>query len=142
MKTCWTFTNVPFSRTANRTFSDMLDFLGRASMPAAAVYCGGNYERKVFADKTELQFFLPGVAPERIAVTAENGEVKVSVAEKASAEESSSSERKNVWLQSVKLEKDIDIEKITAEAKHGVLTVTVPFSEQSRPREIPIASAA
>ena len=46
-----------------------------------------------------------------------------------------------VYERSFALPADIDRSKVTAEMKHGVLTVVLPKSEDSRPRRIPVHAA-
>jgi HSP20 family protein len=99
----------------------------------------------VFEDKENLKIVLelPGVKPEDVKLSVENQSLTIRGEKKQVAEENS--ERWHRYERSYgsfertfTLPSTVDAEKIQAVADNGVLTVTLPRSEKSKPREIPV----
>jgi len=99
----------------------------------------------VFEDKENLKIVLelPGVKQEDLRISLENQILTVHGEKKQVAEENS--ERWHRYERSYgsfertfTLPSTVDADRIQATMEHGVLTLTLPKSEKSRPREIPV----
>jgi HSP20 family protein len=140
----WTLS--PFRRVAN--LRDEVDQLfqfafGRAGSPlpngwAPAVDL---YEDK---DTVTVQAELPGLKKEDINISLEDGFLTISgerkQEQKAEGAESYRTERfVGIFQRTVSLPSEVDAEKIKASYTDGILTVTLPKSEKSKPKQIPIS---
>jgi HSP20 family protein len=99
----------------------------------------------VFEDRDAVKIVaeLPGVKPEEVKLSLESNLLIIRGEKKQEAEERS--ERVHRYERSYgsferafALPSTVDGEKISAEYRNGVLTVTVPKAERARPREIPV----
>jgi len=102
----------------------------------------------IFEDKDAVKIVveLPGVKPEDVKLSLENNLLTIRGEKKQEAEERN--ERVHRYERSYGsferafvLPSTVDGEKISAEYRDGVLTVTVPKAERARPREIPVRAA-
>jgi len=102
----------------------------------------------VFEDKDAVKIVaeLPGVKPQDVKLSLESNTLTIRGEKKQQAEERS--ERVHRYERSYGsferafvLPSTVDGEKISAEYRDGVLTVTVPKAERARPREIPVRAA-
>jgi HSP20 family protein len=102
----------------------------------------------IFEDKDAVKIMaeLPGVKPEDVKLSLENNLLTIRGEKKQEAEERN--ERVHRYERSYGsferafvLPSTVDGEKISAEHRDGVLTVTVPKAERARPREIPVRAA-
>ena len=90
-----------------------------------------------------LTLDLPGVEKDQISISVDDGVLTVN-GERASekTEESGGVVRTERWQgkisRSFRLPRTVDAEKITANLKSGVLTLTVPKKEEAKPRQIPV----
>lgn len=98
-------------------------------------------------DRYVLEADLPGVDPSSIDVSVDNGWLTVQ------AERTSSHESKDArWLVRERSESrfmrrfgigdDVDVDKITAGYRNGVLRVEVPMAEEAKPRKIQVRTDA
>ena len=129
-------------RDIDRLFEDVL---GRDAMQggwAPAVDVREDEEALV------LELELPGVSPEQVEVTAENGILTVR-GEKRSERKEGDEERRwhlversyGAFRRSFQLPKGVDEGQIGAGFDHGVLTVRVPKSALPQPRKIQVRGA-
>jgi len=90
---------------------------------------------------------LPGIDPKEIDITVTNNILTVKGEKKSEVE--TGGQDKNYhrverffgsFSRSVVLPSNVDVDKIEADAKHGVLTITLPKHEQAKPRQIKISS--
>lgn len=96
------------------------------------------------ADKLTIEAALPGVRPEDVDITIENGTVTISgkTASERSSEEGSyllQEIRRGSFSRSVTLPTGLEADKATASFEHGVLRLEVPKAEQVKPRQIKIS---
>jgi HSP20 family protein len=86
---------------------------------------------------------VPGIDPEQLDITLENNVLTI----KGELEEEERQEgdvyhlrerRYGQFSRSITLPSDVDAEAIEAHVVNGVLTLTVPKSEESKPKRIPI----
>ncbi len=97
-------------------------------------------------DRFVVRTDLPGVNPEDIDVSMDNGVLTVSGGRQAPelAEESSvrRSERSNGrFLRSFTLPETADAERVTAKSGNGILDITIPKLAQVQPRRVTVQAA-
>jgi HSP20 family protein len=94
-------------------------------------------------DRFEVTLDLPGLEPSEVQVTFEDGMLTVTGKRQFESEESGDTwhriERSfGTFARSVRLPQTADTEKIEATFDKGVLTVSVPKTEQAKPRTIEV----
>lgn len=101
------------------------------------------YEIKENADSFSVTVYLPGVAKEKVELTAEEGEFRVTAKRAWKQPEGWSTlyrESNDATYELVLThENTVDAEKVTAELRDGVLRVTLPKTEAVKPRKIAVA---
>jgi HSP20 family protein len=102
----------------------------------------------VFEDKTAVKIVaeLPGVKPEDVKLSLENNVLTIRGEKKHEAEEKTDRVHRfersyGSFERAFVLPSTVDGEKISADYRNGVLTVSVPKAERARPREIPVKVA-
>ncbi len=90
---------------------------------------------------------LPDMAREDIEVTVEHNTLRLSGTKKGLADVKDEQYRRiersyGAFSRSFTLPTTVDASKVTAEYKNGVLTISLPFREEARPRTIPVDVAA
>ena len=91
----------------------------------------------------EVHVDLPGVKPEEVEVTAENGALEIKGERNSELKESqkgySHIERHyGRFMRRFNLPEDVDAERIEAKCEHGVLHITLPKTAESSPRRITV----
>ena len=91
----------------------------------------------------QIQVELPGLTPEDVQLTLENGTLTIRGEKKSAATEASGGVHRversyGVFERSFALPETVDAEKVTAALENGVLSVTLPRSEQAKPRSIQV----
>jgi HSP20 family protein len=91
-----------------------------------------------------LEFEMPGIRPDDVQITAENGVLTVR-AEKQDERTRRENERHHIversygtFVRSIQLPQGIDEEQIEADFEHGVLRVRVPKAARPQPRRIQV----
>jgi len=95
-------------------------------------------------DAYELHVDLPGVDPKTVEVTADNGALEIKGERNSSLKKSqdgySRIERHyGRFYRRFTLPDQVDADHIQASSEHGVLTVTIPKAETSKPRRIEVS---
>jgi len=96
------------------------------------------------ADALVIEAALPGVKPEDVDITVENGTLTITgkTAEERTAEEGSylvQEIRRGSFSRSVTLPNGLEPDKAEATFEHGVLRLRIPKAEQIKPRQIRIS---
>jgi HSP20 family protein len=85
---------------------------------------------------------LPGMRKEDIEISLQNGTLTISGERKSETTDGEKAERTErvtgKFRRSVTLPTRVDVEKINASYKDGVLTVTLPKAEEAKPRQIQV----
>ncbi len=86
---------------------------------------------------------LPGIAPEAIAVSIHDGVLEISGEKTAAVEQESDNWRRvernyGAFSRTVSLPGEVVADKVTAQSRHGVLTITLPKAESQKPHKINI----
>ncbi len=95
-------------------------------------------------DKVEMHFELPGLDPDRISVDVDRNVLTVSGERTVSSERKEGEEvlvrerRHGTFMRQVTLGENLDAEKLEAHYDDGVLTVSVPVTEQAKSRRVEI----
>jgi HSP20 family molecular chaperone IbpA len=94
-------------------------------------------------DEILLHTDMPGVVKKDISVDIDNGTLTISGIRKLKSEGATTFEEfKDVeYLRSFSVPQSIDVEKVEAELKNGVLKLHLPKSEAAKPRQIEIKTA-
>ena len=95
------------------------------------------------ADSLTIEAALPGIKPEDVEITVENGTVTISgkTASERTAEEGAyvlQEIRRGNFSRSVTLPTGLEPDKARATFEHGILRLEIPKAEQVKPRQIRI----
>lgn len=109
-------------------------------MPAVDIYESDNHDLVMKAE-------LPGMNREDIEVVVENSTLVLKGEKKLSSEVKEENYRRiertyGTFHRSFTLPSTVDASKVSAEFKNGVLTVTLPFREEAKPRSINVEVAS
>jgi HSP20 family protein len=90
----------------------------------------------VYENESELVIVadLPGATRERLDIKIDPPELRIETRPERDDEP--------LWRRSFTIDERIDANKVSAELKHGVLTVRLPKADEIRPRKIAIRGAA
>jgi HSP20 family protein len=106
---------------------------------------GGYPPVNVWEDENHfyLEAELPGMSIEDLEIYVHEGDqLSIKGSRKASEIEGAKLRRRErscgAFQRTFKLDSDVDVEKVSADFKNGVLTVTLPKSEAVKPRKIEI----
>ena len=96
-------------------------------------------------DSLTIEAALPGIKPEDVDITVENGTVRISgkTADERTAEEGSyvlQEIRRGNFSRTVTLPTGLEPDKATASFEHGILRLEFPKAEQVKPRQIKISA--
>jgi len=96
------------------------------------------------ADALTVEAALPGIKPDDVDITVENGTLTISAktAEQRSGDEGSyliQEIRRGSFSRSMTLPQGLEPDKATATFEHGVLTLRIPKAERVKPRQIKIS---
>ena len=97
-------------------------------------------------DGVRIALELPGLRPEDVKLTIENDTLTVRGEKKQSAEEKTTKAHRyersyGAFERSFTLPNTVDGERVAAKFEHGVLTVTLPRAERTKPKEIAVKIA-
>jgi HSP20 family protein len=127
------------SRLAETGLENQIDWLfGTALAGFPSLASGGQFPVDLYQDKdnTYVRAELPGVARDAISVEIVNGSLSIQASRKVKGKES----EENAWFSRlISLPDDVQADKVAASYENGVLTVTLPRKEESKPKKINIA---
>jgi HSP20 family protein len=122
-------------REFDRVFEQAWSQTRQASVPMDAYRHG---------DSFVLNFDLPGVDPASIDLTVERNSLTVSAErhwQQIEGDQIVASERRQgTFTRQLSLGDGLDTDRIDASYENGVLTLTVPISERSKPRRIEVST--
>lgn len=117
---------------------------GRAAAPATGVYPPINIFRST--DGLVIRAELPDVRPEDVSLTVERRQLTLTGERRPpDASRKGYHRRERPWgkfSRTVHLPDDLDLEKVDARCRNGVLTVSVAAAAAARPRQITVQPAA
>jgi HSP20 family protein len=119
---------------------------GRPEMSAAPVL--GRFPRiKLREDKEHfyVQALLPGIDPKELEMTVLKGTLTLSGERRGISAEGATWHRRErsvgKFLRAIDIPAEIDINKVKADFRNGLLTVTLPKAESERPKRIEVTTA-
>ena len=136
-----------FSRMMNRWEEEMEELMGRVWGGDGTSLMGSDFMPKTDFVETENQFEvtvdLPGLKPEEVTVELKNGELWISGKHEEEKEEKGKTyhrvERHHGEFRRVlSVPNAINEENVEAKFENGVLKVTVPKTEQAKPKHIEV----
>jgi HSP20 family protein len=109
-----------------------------------------NWTPVLDASETEhgwvVEVDLPGIAPESVDLTFDRNALTIRGArQRVESEKSRAGIRERAmgtFERTLRFPQHVDSDKIGAEFRHGVLTITVPKAESARPRKIAVSAIA
>ena len=118
-----------FQREADRLFNQFWNDLPTHSASAASA----PFNVQTSEDGWRLDIPLPGVDPQYVTL-----EVAGSTLHIRADQPGDKHDREVRFEQSLTVPKFLDLDKITASHRHGMLQLTLPLKESVRPRRVPI----
>jgi HSP20 family protein len=92
-------------------------------------------------DAWVLKSELPGFSEKDIELTVTGNTVTLRVARKTEQQEGEKAQASQAFERSFELPTKVDPEKVEAELKLGILTVTLPKASEAKPRQISVKAA-
>lgn len=114
-----------FDRLFNHFWSDL------ASRPAAPV--AANFQVRSSDEAWKVSVPLPGIDPKHVNLEVAGNTVTIRVDQPESSEAGSTR-----FEQTITVPQFIDLDKVAASHRHGMLELTLPFKESVKPRRIQI----
>jgi len=136
-----------FQRESSRAFNTLPVFFNTLGADLEESLLAGKWTPRVdvFEDKNEiaLEADLPGVKPEDFKLSIENYMLTLSGERKLEREEKQNDWQRvergyGTFTRTFALPTTVDVEAVKAEFKHGVLRVTLPKREETKPRQIQV----
>lgn len=133
-----------------REMEELLDRYGRSARKSLAksddkTFEVGDWMPVVDIDETEDAFIvkaeLPGVEKDDVSVNVDNGVLTIKGEKKIETEDKKCHRVERAYgsfIRSFTLPQEINAEKIEAEYKNGVLNLTIPKSEEAKPKQIEV----
>ncbi len=121
---------VGFESEIDRLFASALADLGSSTT-------GGRFPVDLYEDKgnTYVRAELPGLNRDGIQVEVADGTLSITATRK---EKNGEQEQTDTLHRAISLSADVQADKITAAYENGVLTITLPKQEETKPRKITI----
>jgi HSP20 family protein len=142
------FANLQSLRRLNNALDEAIGTWPFPVDESGAITSAWNPAVDVFEDKNAVKIVaeLPGVKPEDVKLSVENNLLSIRGEKKQEAEENNDRVHRyersyGSFERTFALPSTVDGEKISADYRHGVLTVIVPKAERAKPREIPVRAS-
>jgi len=123
-----------FQREVDRVFNQFW-----RDLPTRTAGAPGSFQVNTSEDGWHIDVPLPGIDPEHVQLQATGNTLQISV--NAPGEGKKSNTRVSRYEQTLTLPPFLDIDKLNAAYRHGMLQLTIPLKESVRPRRIEIANA-
>jgi len=117
-----------FDRLFNQMWSDLAT---RPTTSASAFHVRGT------GDAWKVSLPLPGIDPQHVAIEAAGNTLTVRVQQPENDENAYAR-----FEQSITVPQFVDLDKVTASHRHGLLELTLPLKESMKPRRIQVETAA
>jgi HSP20 family protein len=133
-----------FTREMDQLFRDI--GFGRLLEPAPATLLGAPNYPRINLSETEDSYLvesqLPGIDPKELEMTILKGTLTLSGERKTPEQEAGSQHRRERstgrFIRAIDIPAEIDGDKVHANYKDGMLTITLPKAESGRPKRIAI----
>jgi HSP20 family protein len=132
--------------STRREFDRLFDrFFGQLALGQGAQVWMPVVDVRETADEIQVSAELPGIAPEDVSVTVENGVLTISGEKKQEVVEGKEDadyhlfeRRYGRFERSFTLPRTVDAEKVKARFQNGVLHITLPKLQEAKPRRVQI----
>lgn len=131
-----------------REMDDLFRGLGFGRLESSSAPALGRYPRiKLREDKDNfyVQALLPGIDPKELEMTVLKGTLTLSGERRSPVAEGATWHRRErnmgKFLRAIDIPAEIDIDKVKADFRNGLLTVTLPKAESERPKRIEVKAA-
>jgi HSP20 family protein len=133
-------TDRPYATGLDRLFDEMTrDFGLLAPAPLADAAFDPALDVSEADGAWTVRAELPGVAPEEVEVSVTGNVLTIRGEKKQESGGAGRSDRRyGKFVRTLEFPTDLDGGKVEARSKHGVLTVTLPKAEASRPRTVSV----
>jgi HSP20 family protein len=144
----WPVESNPFSELS-RMRSEMEDLFGRLTESQPTGFGSGVFPLinvTEDSDRLYVRAELPGIKTNEIEISATGNSLSIAGERKVAPENEAASyhrrERESgTFRRTIALPNDIDSDKVEARYNNGILTVTLPKAERSRPKQISVKPA-
>ena len=121
-------------------------FVRPGGMPAQDGYAALPLDVRETEEAFVVKASLPGVKPEEVQITVHGDTLIIQGESKAEEEKKGEhwhlrERRFGSFQRAISLSTPVDSDKAQAQFEHGVLTLTLPNSEQAKPRQIKVGGA-
>jgi HSP20 family protein len=122
-----------FQREADRLFNQVWNDLSTHSFRSA------NYPFQVYTDDNDwrLEIPMPGIDPKQVSIDVAGNTISVRAEESGGRYDGEAR-----YEQSVSVPQFLDLDKITASHRHGMLVLTLPLKDSVKPRRVQIEGVA
>jgi HSP20 family protein len=121
-----------FQREVDRLFNQFWNDLPTRT----AATSPGSFQVNTTDEGWRIDVPLPGVDPKHVSLEAAGTTLTIRVAEPSA----DGKDKFTQFEQSVSVPQFLDLDKLTASHRHGMLRLTLPLKESVKPRRIPIDS--
>jgi HSP20 family protein len=125
--------------TFQREVDRMFDRFWNALPTRTAAQSPGSFQVNSTDDAWRIDVPLPGIDPKDVTLEVAGNTLSIRVGESDQRRKDSSAARLE---QTMTVPQFLDLDKLTATHRHGMLQLTVPLKDSVKPRRIQIASAA
>lgn len=131
----------------NREMEDIFSGLGldRLLEPSGRAMAGGRYPRvnlRQDAENVYVEALLPGIDPKELEMTVLKGVLTLSGERKSEIPDGATWHRRErgtgKFLRAIDIPAEVDVDRVTADFRDGLLTVTLPKAAAERPRRIEV----
>jgi HSP20 family protein len=124
-----------FQREVDRVFNQFWN-----DLPNRAAGTPGSFQVNTTDDGWCIEVPLPGIDPQHVNVEVAGNTLHIRANQPGEGKNPNT--RVSRYEQTVTLPQFLDVDKLSASHRHGMLQLTLPLKESVRPRRIEIASAA
>ena len=122
-----------FHRQIDRIFNQMWSDL--ATRPA--VSAAPSFQVRATADAWKVGVPLPGIDPQHVVIEAAGHNLTIRVEQPENEDQGYAR-----FEQTITVPQFVDVEKVSASHRHGLLELTLPLKDSVKPRRIQIEAAA
>ena len=121
---------------AQRDFERMFDRFWNDLPARTATTPSPGFQVKTTDEAWHIAIPIPGIDPQNVTIESAGSTLSIRAVERADEK----AENEVRYEQSFTVPQFLDVEKVTASHKHGMLQLTLPLKESVKPRRIQIAT--
>ena len=123
-----------FQREVDRVFNQFWN-----DLPASTASSTGSFQVNTSEDGWHIDVPLPGIDPDHVQLQVTGSTLHITVDQPAEGRKAGG--RAVQYEQSLTIPHFLDVDKLAASHRHGMLQLTIPLKESVKPRRIEIANA-